>query len=52
MTLGYKIALLEELRLGSLDQCKVAKTMKDAARHARDAEAFSVEADRLKPAQK
>ncbi|NWD57442.1 hypothetical protein HX878_22215 [Pseudomonas veronii] len=48
MTPESKIVLLEELRLSSLDQCKDAKTMKQAAKHARDAEVFSVEVDRLK----
>lgn len=43
-----KIHILDELRLSSLGHCKDAKTMKQAAKHARDAEIFSLEADRLK----
>lgn len=48
MTPASKIVLLDELRLSSLGQCKDAKTMKQAAKHAHDAESFSVEADRIK----
>jgi hypothetical protein len=52
MTPESKILILDELRLSSLGQCKNAKTMKQAAKHARDAENFSLEVDRLNAARK